>query len=268
MFKRIKRLGEVRRVESIKACSSDITHSSTHALTLIRMSSIDTMTVIEHQEVSKVRNMPQEPIEIRAQVSPGIRLMSKDSSTLLGPAILEERPDGDEDLADGRYSEPLKSYQLPLPDLKRAQALHTIRQSLPRDLSRSSSPDPAVGNSNVDRIALRDFPSTHLQDDSCGASENTIATEELARPADLPALDPPATQPRQFLEGKSWSFKAIFITITCSAQFLGQAQFGMVVIPLIEIGEYLGTTSPGELSWMAASNGYAEFPLHSPLKPH
>ena len=50
-------------------------------------------------------------------------------------------------------------------------------------------------------------------------------------------------------------FKALFLTTTCSAQFLAQGQFGMVVLPLTDIGNYLGATSPGELSWMAASYG-------------
>ena len=60
---------------------------------------------------------------------------------------------------------------------------------------------------------------------------------------------------RHFLEGRSKLFKTTFIVTTLSAQLIAQGQFGMVVIALTEIGEHLHTTSPGELSWMAASYG-------------
>lgn len=43
--------------------------------------------------------------------------------------------------------------------------------------------------------------------------------------------------------------------MTCSTQYLAQGQFGAVIIPLPEIGEWLGTADAGELSWMAASYG-------------
>ena len=47
------------------------------------------------------------------------------------------------------------------------------------------------------------------------------------------------------------------MAVTVSAQLLAQGQFGMVIIPLSEIGVWLGTDDPGELSWIAASFGYA-----------
>lgn len=47
-----------------------------------------------------------------------------------------------------------------------------------------------------------------------------------------------------------------FILVTGSAQLLAQAQFGSVLVPLVEIGRSLGTSASGELGWMAASYGY------------
>jgi len=60
---------------------------------------------------------------------------------------------------------------------------------------------------------------------------------------------------RHFLDGRSRLFGITFISTAVAAQFLAQGQFGMVVMPLQEIGRHLGTTEPGELSWMAASYG-------------
>ena len=63
------------------------------------------------------------------------------------------------------------------------------------------------------------------------------------------------TSARGFLEGRGWGFKALFIATTCSAQLIAQGQFGMVVIPLYEVGRWLGTEEQGQLGWMAASYG-------------
>jgi hypothetical protein len=52
-------------------------------------------------------------------------------------------------------------------------------------------------------------------------------------------------------------YQAGFILLCCSAQLLAQAQLGMVLVPLEEIGRSLGTSDPGELSWMVASYGQA-----------
>lgn len=58
------------------------------------------------------------------------------------------------------------------------------------------------------------------------------------------------------IRGRSKLYQAIFILLCCSAQLLAQAQFGMVLVPLDEIGRWLGTTDAGELSWMVASYGW------------
>jgi hypothetical protein len=50
-------------------------------------------------------------------------------------------------------------------------------------------------------------------------------------------------------------YQAGFVLLCCSAQLLAQAQLGMVLVPLEEIGQSLGTSDPGELSWMVASYG-------------
>jgi hypothetical protein len=58
------------------------------------------------------------------------------------------------------------------------------------------------------------------------------------------------------LHDRGWAFKALFVVVTCSAQLVAQAQFGMVMIPLYEVGRWLGTEEQGQLGWMAASYGY------------
>ena len=68
----------------------------------------------------------------------------------------------------------------------------------------------------------------------------------------LSYTDPSA---RGHLDGKGWAFKALFIVTTCSAQLIAQGQFGMVVVPLYEVGRWLGTEEQGQLGWMAASYG-------------
>ncbi|GFZ46638.1 hypothetical protein JCM24511_03858 [Saitozyma sp. JCM 24511] len=71
------------------------------------------------------------------------------------------------------------------------------------------------------------------------------------------ALDPclQPDSPVDPLEHKSWAWRTAFVIVTCSTQYLAQGQFGAVIIPLPEIGEWLGTADAGELSWMAASYG-------------
>lgn len=50
--------------------------------------------------------------------------------------------------------------------------------------------------------------------------------------------------------------QTVFIFLCISAQWMAQAQLGMVIIPLYEVGQSVGTTDPGQLSWMAAAYGY------------
>ncbi|WVF69910.1 hypothetical protein IAT40_004694 [Kwoniella sp. CBS 6097] len=77
--------------------------------------------------------------------------------------------------------------------------------------------------------------------------------------ATAPAQDPEtvAEQPkcRHFLEDKSTFFKILFVTTACATQLITQAQVGLVMIPLNDIGPWLGTDDAGEMSWMAASYG-------------
>lgn len=68
-------------------------------------------------------------------------------------------------------------------------------------------------------------------------------------------LDYTGLSSRGHLDGRGWAFKALFIVTTCSAQLIAQGQFGMVVVPLYEVGRWLGTEEQGQLGWMAASYG-------------
>ena len=70
-------------------------------------------------------------------------------------------------------------------------------------------------------------------------------------------IDPlsPANPYDDLLSKSKW-YQAGFILLCCSAQLLAQAQLGMVLVPLEEIGRSLGTSDPGELRWMVASSGY------------
>ena len=65
-----------------------------------------------------------------------------------------------------------------------------------------------------------------------------------------------AVSTNDHLRDRGWGFKALFVVVTCSAQLVAQAQFGMVMIPLYEVGRWLGTEEQGQLGWMAASYGY------------
>ncbi|WWD00461.1 hypothetical protein V866_007376 [Kwoniella sp. B9012] len=58
-----------------------------------------------------------------------------------------------------------------------------------------------------------------------------------------------------YLSDKSIGFQILFITITCATQLIAQGQFGMLIIPLNDLGPWLGTEDAGQMSWMAASYG-------------
>jgi hypothetical protein len=73
---------------------------------------------------------------------------------------------------------------------------------------------------------------------------------------------------RSHLEGRSAAFKAVFVTATLMMQLLAQAQFGMVLIPLADLGRWLRTENVSEQSWMAASFGCAALPDKSVLGRH
>jgi hypothetical protein len=66
---------------------------------------------------------------------------------------------------------------------------------------------------------------------------------------------PHVTQ-RSHLEDRSTAFRILFLLVTCMTQLIGQSQFGMVMIPLGDVGTYLNASEQGEESWMAASFGY------------
>lgn len=71
----------------------------------------------------------------------------------------------------------------------------------------------------------------------------------------LQGTEGPSPSARGHLDGRGWAFKALFIVTTCSAQLITQGQFGMVVIPLYEVGAWLGTEEQGQLGWIVASYG-------------
>lgn len=52
------------------------------------------------------------------------------------------------------------------------------------------------------------------------------------------------------------TFKQVIFVFTCiSAQWMAQAQLGMIIIPLYQVGGQVGTDNVGQLSWMAAAYG-------------
>lgn len=57
------------------------------------------------------------------------------------------------------------------------------------------------------------------------------------------------------IRARSKWFQGTFILLCCGSQLFAQAQLGMVLVPLDEIGRSLATTDPGELAWMVASYG-------------
>ena len=217
------------------------------------------MTAKDGSVIVDTQYVAQEALQKEAQASPGHHLDPLAYSGKRDSVRLDDCPEEEEDISDAATSS-VRSYSAPLPALERSHAMSIIRKTFSRDPPMAAPMNFTASNTNVDEYPLQETSSCARQETlSCDMSEDTIAPEELPHLEALPGLDPPVTQPRQFLDGRLSLFKAVFITVTCSAQFLGQAQFGMVVIPLIEIGQYLGTTSPGELSWMAASNGWVAF---------
>ena len=60
---------------------------------------------------------------------------------------------------------------------------------------------------------------------------------------------------KRFFENRGKLFKFAFACTACSAQLIAQGQFGMVLIPIYQIGAWLGTQEQGELGWMTAANG-------------
>ncbi|WVW78590.1 hypothetical protein I302_100546 [Kwoniella bestiolae CBS 10118] len=65
----------------------------------------------------------------------------------------------------------------------------------------------------------------------------------------------PQPRSQNYLSNKSIPFQILFITITCATQLIAQGQFGMLIIPLNDLGPWLGTDDAGQMSWMAASYG-------------
>lgn len=131
-----------------------------------------------------------------------------------------------------------------------------------KDLLLPVKPDPSVSHQRPIASLERDV---HHSDQnpiravsSMSYPEATVTTGEERRSSETPAAlegGTPTLAARHHLEGRGWAFKALFILTTCSAQLIAQGQFGMVLIPLYEIGAWLGTQEQGQLGWMAASYG-------------
>ena len=87
--------------------------------------------------------------------------------------------------------------------------------------------------------------------------EERASTEGADTPSSIPSDVERGTIQKDghFLDDRSTLFKAAFILVACSTQLMSTAQLGMVVIPLPDIGDWLGTANAGELSWMSASYG-------------
>lgn len=92
-------------------------------------------------------------------------------------------------------------------------------------------------------------PSTH------GAPAAQGEVESGQGPTDSKSPESGKTPAKTHLGSRGGAFKALFVVVTCSAQLVAQAQFGMVMMPLYEIGAWLGTDDQGQLGWMAASYG-------------
>ncbi|ORX34485.1 hypothetical protein BD324DRAFT_154298 [Kockovaella imperatae] len=138
----------------------------------------------------------------------------------------------------------------PLPALERAEASTLIGvASIPLTSLQLSKETPICpSTSPMTGVSLSTAPSEH--------SQYTLdERQEGASSLHISSLGEPATHPRDFLHGRSLLFKCTFVSVTCSAQLIAQGQFGMVMIPLKEIGDYLRVESAGELSWMTASYG-------------
>ncbi|KAE8538309.1 hypothetical protein D1P53_005651 [Cryptococcus gattii VGV] len=65
----------------------------------------------------------------------------------------------------------------------------------------------------------------------------------------------PEREAVQWIDRHSSFFRLCFITCCCATQLIVQGQLGLTMIPLHYIGDYLGTTENGQLSWMVASYG-------------
>ncbi|WRT64885.1 uncharacterized protein IL334_001821 [Kwoniella shivajii] len=105
----------------------------------------------------------------------------------------------------------------------------------------SSSPIPPRISSS---LSSSNRTQTSNRDECLSPSNNTPSSENVGS----------SSQPH-FLDGKSILFQIMFVSITCATQLIAQGQFGMLIIPLNDLGPWLGTDNAGEMSWMAASYG-------------
>ncbi|OCF37435.1 hypothetical protein I316_00556 [Kwoniella heveanensis BCC8398] len=108
-------------------------------------------------------------------------------------------------------------------------------------------------------LAMGSTDEERSHDQCAPVHDEPSSVTEAEASSTVPAQDPEtvAEQPksRHFLEDKSSFFKIMFVTTTCATQLITQAQVGLVMIPLNNIGPWLGTDDAGEMSWMAASYG-------------
>lgn len=157
------------------------------------------------------------------------------------------------------------SANVPRPDSIASLALTSCQHSA-FDLTASKTfllpckPDPTVNHERPIAALERHFSNESASRAGAGGSHNgatDVATHQAGGENAPSTLEDGETAPaaRHHLEGRGWAFKAVFIMTTCSAQLIAQGQFGMVMIPLYEIGAWLGTQNQGQLGWMAASYG-------------
>ena len=216
-------------------------------------------TTVETTELQSSSQLPAPSASSRRQ-STGHR--RRDSQIIPKTPIADADNAASEEPADGGpYVSPPKAarlpshpFEAPFPALERANASTLLQTSL-NFASRTSLDRQRSGSIKlselegpfIDQQPSHQYPPTRLDHD--------IPELEPIPPGPSPGLAAPVTHPRQFLDDRSILFKITFVSITCAAQFIAQCQFGMVIIPLTEIGDYLGVTSAGELSWMTASYG-------------
>ena len=141
------------------------------------------------------------------------------------------------------------------PDVRRASShpnLTIPKQPLLQHHSSSTYHQPTSSHTPTPTPSSTPYPPTPGESSQ---AELNVTQLEMEEPDDSPR-DPASVPPvRHFLEGKSRAYEWTFIATCCCAQILGQGQFGPVVIANTEVGRYLGTEDPGELSWIAASYG-------------
>ena len=141
----------------------------------------------------------------------------------------------------------------------------TSRESTPQD----PYPQPQSGRDSGASSSRHLYPPSSSRDDRSSNTEHpsgshielesnlALAPNSPNRNTDVEAnhLD---HEPSKVIDVSPRSIiKQVIFVFTCiSAQWMAQAQLGMIIIPLYQVGSQVGTQNVGQLSWMAAAYGY------------